>query len=124
MVGEARAELDIHTWNIQDIELITLAADNRPLGGDFKGGIWERKRRRQFCVVAGQVVLIVARQVVVSGGVAGQVVVDVLVVVTGQWSLRCCSGFGLHVGHNFRINLRSSSFQKLFAFSCESCPTS
>ena len=116
MVEEVRAELDIHTWNIQDIELITLAADNRPLGGDFIGGIRERKRRRQFCVVAGQVVLIVARQVVVSGGVAGQVVVDVLVVVTGQWSLRCCSGFGLHVGRNFRINLRSSSFQKLFAF--------
>ena len=124
MVEEVRAELDIHTWNIQDIELITLAADNRPLGGDFIGGIRERKRRRQFCVVAGQVVLIVARQVVVSGGVAGQVVVDVLVVVTGQWGLRCCSGFGLHVGRNFRINLRSSSFQKLFAFSCESCPTS
>ena len=124
MVEEARAELDIHTWNIQDNELVTLAADHRPLGGDFKGGIWERKRRRQFCVVAGQVVLIVARQVVVPGGVAGQVVVDVLVVVTGQWGLRCCSGFGLHVGRNFRINLRSSSFQKLFAFSCESCPTS
>ena len=117
MVGEARAELDIHTWNFQDNELITLSADHRPLGGDFIGGIWERKRRRQFCVVAGQVVLIVARQVVVSGGVAGQVVVDVLVVVTGQWSLRCCcSGFGLHVGHNFRINLCLSSSQKLFVF--------
>ena len=116
MVEEAQAELDIHTWNLQDNELITLSADHRPLGGDFIDGIWERKRRRQFCVVAGQVVLIVAGQVVVSGGVAGQVVVDVLVLVTGQWGLRCCSGFGLHVGRNFRINLRSSSCQKLFAF--------
>ena len=106
MVEEAQAELDIHTWNLQDNELITLSADHRPLGGDFIGGIWERKRRRQFCVVAEQVVLIVA----------GQVVVDVLVVITGQWSLCCCSGFGLHVGRNFRINLRSSSCQKLFAF--------
>ena len=70
MVGEVRAELDIHTWNIHDNELITLSADHRPLCSDFIGGIWERKRRRQFCVVAGQVVLIVAGQVVVSGGVA------------------------------------------------------